>query len=100
MNELLQILSEAEVGSSSPSVRPKKKANESFCPGLVEATKGDDFLNTIASGIGDVGLGYWFSAESEEAGMMVFEFVSTKAPKITLSINKEEFDKFFADGVD
>ena len=49
----------------------------------------DDFLNALSKGIGDAGYGYWFSGDSVEEGKMIFEFISSEAPKIELIVHGE-----------
>lgn len=95
MNLLNRLNEVKRAGVVQPFVRRRKGVKEDLCMGLIEATKADEFLNAIAAGIGNIGLGYYFSSESvDREGMMVLEFSSLKGPKIFVKINKEQFDKF------
>jgi len=46
----------------------------------------DDFLNAVTKGIVEAGYGYWFSGEENYSDRLVFEFISTKAPKVEVIV--------------
>lgn len=61
-------------------------------------TSEEKFLNKIADGIGQIGVGYDFTGEKEVGDDMVFEFTSSSAPTIRVSVNKEELKKYISKG--
>jgi hypothetical protein len=46
----------------------------------------DSFLNALAKGVGEAGFDHWFSEEIRREDKLIFEFISSKAPKIEIIV--------------